>query len=254
MDIVAVEEKDGVTVVRMQDGKANAMSTRMVEALAAAADRLAASGSGGVVLTGAGRVFSAGLDLGEVVSFDRSALGLFLDRFERMILAWFTLPRPVVAAVNGFAIAGGAVLALTADLRLIADGELKTGLNEVPLGIALPRTVYELVRLQVNPAAVNRVLLAGELLGPAEAVAAGLAERVVAPEALPAEAAALAARLAQPPGRAYAISKAGIRAEARRRIEAERDADRAAFIDALLDPAVRAHIQAALEALRSKRK
>ncbi|MBI3270612.1 MAG: enoyl-CoA hydratase/isomerase family protein [Planctomycetes bacterium] len=254
MDPLVFEEKGGVTVVRMQDGKANTLGASMVEALAAAAERLSAAGRGGVVLTGAGRFFSAGLNLGEVLALDRPALSRFLDLFERMTLGWFCMPRPVVAAVNGHAIAGGTVMALTADFRLVANSELRMGLNEVQLGISLPRVVPELVRLQVAPPAVNRVLLAAETFGADEAVAIGLADRAVPAEMLEEEAVETAARLARSPGRAYASTKAGLRGEARRRIEAERAGDREAFLDSLFDPAVKAHIQATLEALRSKKK
>ncbi|MBI5368490.1 MAG: enoyl-CoA hydratase/isomerase family protein [Planctomycetes bacterium] len=255
MDLVTRETRGGATVVRLADGKANTLGRAMVEALAAAAHDLAREPrGGGVVLTGAGRAFSAGLDLGEVLGFDRSALRSFLDLFEDMTLAWYGLPRPVVAALNGHAIAGGAVLALTADFRLAAAGELKFGFTEVPLGISLPQVVYELVKGQINPGAVNRWLLQGETVGPAEAVAAGFADRVVAPEALEAEACAWAARLAAPPGPAYAVTKATLRAEARRRMEAGRAAGCDAFIEALGAADVRAHIAATLEALRAKKR
>lgn len=251
--LLTIETHETVTVVRLDDGKANTLSRPMVTTLLETAQSLA-DGAGGIVVTGQGRFFSAGLNLGEVVSMDREALGDFIDLFERMALAWLSLPRPVVAAVNGHAIAGGAVLMMTADVRLMAAGEARTGFTEVPLGIALPQVVHALARLHMAPGATHRVLLGGETFGPDEARTVGMIDRVVAPEALLSEAMSTAARLARSPGKAYATTKAALRLSARQAIENERSLGREGFLESLSDPVVRAHLTATLEAMRAKRK
>ena len=246
-------EQDGVTVVTLDDGKANTLGPDMVEALTETAAGLA-RGRGPVVLTGAGRFFSAGLDLGQVVAMDRPTLGAFLDKFERMAVTWFSLPRPLIAAVNGHAIAGGAILALTADFRIAARESWKIGLTEVSLGIPFPASALELTRFNVDSSRASRVFLGGELFTPDDAVIAGLIDRVVAPEALLGEARALAAQLGRSPGSAFVLTKAALREPTLTRYESVRAKHREGFLDGLFDPAVRAHIAATLEAMKSKKK
>lgn len=253
MSNVRVSEQSGVTVVTLDDGKANTLGAAMVQGLTETAASLAGA-SGPVVLTGAGRFFSAGLDLGEVYAMDRATLGNFLDGFEKMALAWFALARPVVAAVNGHAIAGGAILALTADFRLAARSEWKIGLTEVSLGIPFPASALELTRFHVDPSHASRVFLGGELFAPEDARVAGLVDRVVEPDGLLASAAALAAQLGRSPGVAYARTKSSLREPTMTRYESVRSAHREVFLDGLCDPAVRAHIGATLEAMRTKKK
>jgi len=253
MEHLKIAEQSGITVVTLEDGKANTLGSGMVRALTETAGKLA-DGRGPVVLTGAGRFFSAGLDLVEVVGMDRHTLGAFLDSFEQMALQWFALPRPVIAAVNGHAIAGGAIMALTADFRIAARGEWKIGLTEVSLGIPFPASALEMTRFQVDPSRASRFFLAGELYAPDEATAAGVLDRVVAPEALAEEAGKLAARLATSPGVAYAQTKAALRQPTLARIESARAERREAFLDALLNPVVRGHIEGTLNAMKSKKR
>jgi enoyl-CoA hydratase len=248
-----IEEKDGVTVVTLADGKANTLGSGMVGALTDAAEKLQ-NGRGGIVVTGGGRFFSAGLALDEVAALSRETLGAFLDGFEKMAVSWFKVTRPVVAAVNGHAIAGGAILALTADHRIAGRGEWKFGLTEVSLGIPFPASALELVRFQVDGSRASRLFLAGELYGPDEAVAAGLIDKAVAPEALVQEAVALAGRLGKTPGSAFSRTKIALREPTLERYEAVRAQRKEAFIEALFDPAVKAHIGATLEAMKAKKK
>lgn len=252
-DLITTTEDAGVTVVTLDDGKANTLGAAMVEALARTAAGLG-QGRGPVVITGAGRFFSAGLDLGAVAAMDRPTLGGFLDRFEQMAVRWFTLERPVVAAVNGHAIAGGAILALTADFRLAARADWKIGLTEVSLGIPFPASALELTRFHVNAAQASRVFLGGELYAPEEAAVAGLVDRVVVPGELMPGALALAAQLARSPGVAFAQTKRALREPTMQRYEAVRARQREAFLDGLFDPAVRAHIAATLEAMKNRKK
>jgi enoyl-CoA hydratase len=252
MDIIRVAEQDGVTVVTLDDGKANTIGRAMTRSLVETAGKLAA-GSGGVAVTGAGRFFSAGLDLLEVGQMNRGELGEFIDRFEEACLAWFRLPRPVVAAINGHAIAGGAVMALAADVRLAALGDYRIGLTEVGLGIPFPRSALELVRLHLDPSRTGRALLGSELYGPEEAVPAGFADRTVRADALAAEACALARRLAAAPGRAYAMTKAALREPALHAFESGRQRQREEFLDCLTDRAVKTHIASTMATMKARK-
>lgn len=250
---IQIRDTDGVTLVTLDDGKANTLGGDMISALSETAEKLA-RGRGPVILTGAGRFFSAGLDLGGVVALDRDALATFLDRFEKMAVSWFSLARPVIAAVNGHAIAGGAILALVCDFRVAAQGEWKIGLTEVPLGIPFPASALELSRLNVNPSHAARVFLAGELFTPADAVAAGLLDRVVPADQLIPTATAFASQLAKSPGIAFSQTKSALREPTLQRYEAVRGRQAKAFLEGLFDPAVRAHLQATLDAMKTKKK
>lgn len=246
MSFLNIEVKDDVTYVTLNDGKANTLNTSSIAALTGAARELE-KGRGGVVVTGSGRFFSAGLDLNEVLALDVTQLQDFAVRFEEMGRAWFSLPRPVVSAINGHCIAGGLILALTADFRMAAKSELKLGLNEVALGISLPPIVYHLLEPACSPSEVATVLLDAKIYGPDDALRAGLVHQVHEAQDLVPQAAKLAAKLGATPGPAYADAKAIIRRHAMQKISALTPADLQPFVSSLSDPAVRTHIQKSMK-------
>jgi len=186
----------------------NALSTvvltRLKEALAAAGDRP-------VLLRGAGGCFSAGLNLKEVASLDQPAMERFLSLLEETVEALYLHPAPVVALVEGHAIAGGAVLALCCDWRVSgSDEKARLGLNEVALGLQFPPKIWAIVNARLPSTARERVLLGAGLHSPAEALALGLVDEVTAePEA---RARAVLATLAGHPRQAYAATKGAMRA------------------------------------------
>ena len=152
-----IEPSGDVAVLPMRAGKANAIGSAFLDRLSAQLDEVEASGAAALVLTGEGRAFSAGLDLPEISALDRSALERFIRRFSEVMLRVFALPVPVVAAINGHAIAGGCVLAMQADVRLAAGGDYRIGLNEVAIGLGLPAVVLETLRCQVSPGSLGPV-------------------------------------------------------------------------------------------------
>ena len=206
-----IETSGEVAVLAMRAGKANAIGAAFLDRLSAQLDAVEASGARALVLTGEGRAFSAGLDLPELAALDRPGMERFIRRFSEVMLRVFALPLPVVAAINGHAIAGGCVLALQADVRLAAAGDLRIGLNEVQLGLGLPAVVLETLRCQVPPQALGPVALEGRLLAPEEARALGLVEAVVPPGGLLEAARVRAVALASLPGPAFRQIKDALR-------------------------------------------
>ncbi|HZX43297.1 MAG TPA: enoyl-CoA hydratase/isomerase family protein, partial [Myxococcaceae bacterium] len=190
-----IETSGEVAVLAMRAGKANAIGSAFLDRLSAQLDAVEASGVSALVLTGEGRAFSAGLDLPELTALDHAGLERFIRRFSEVMLRVFTLPVPVVAAINGHAIAGGCVLALQADVRLAAAGDYRIGLNEVQIGLGLPAVVLETLRCQLPAQSLGPVALEGRLLEPEEARALGLVEAVVPPEHLLEQARSRAAAL-----------------------------------------------------------
>ena len=139
-----VERSGPVAILKLENGKANSISPLFLERL----ERLLAEigDARAAVMIGQGSAFSAGLDLPALVDLDRAAMRSFILRFDAAMLRVFELPVPLVAAVNGHAVAGGCVLALQADVRIGADREARIGLDETQLGIGLPAVVLETLR------------------------------------------------------------------------------------------------------------
>ena len=156
-----VEECDGVAVVRLDDGKVNALDLELLTAISATMARLVDVPA--VVLTGAGTVFSAGVDLRRIVEGGPAHVREFLPELSRAFLAVFDHPRPVVAAVNGHALAGGCVLAAACDVRLMSGGRI--GLTELLVGVPFPVAPLEIMRFAVGPA-VAGLALTGRTDGP----------------------------------------------------------------------------------------
>jgi enoyl-CoA hydratase len=165
------------------------------------------------ILTGAGDVFCAGLNLKELASLDGSGMRRLLNALDGAIEALFHHPAPTVALVNGHAIAGGAVLAMCCDVAVVRDDPaVRIGLNETAIGLPFPPKVTALARHRLPPGALERVLLGGALHAPAEARALGLVDAVAADAEAVAE--ATAARLAGHPRTAYALNKRQLRGAA----------------------------------------
>lgn len=199
---VSREQRDRVTVVRIDDGKVNVLD---VELLTELADMLALIDPDcAIVLTGNGRAFSAGLDLRALLAAELGYADALLRELERVSVAIFTSDRPVVAAVDGPAIAGGAILALAADVRLMSRGVI--GLPELQVGVPIPPVLIEIAR-SVLGSGLQRHLLDAQALDPEQARAVGLVDEVVETEGLVDAAVARAADLAAVPKVTYAQMK-----------------------------------------------
>jgi enoyl-CoA hydratase len=219
-------EPGRVAVVTLDRPPANALNRAFFDELIALLDRLRAPEIGAVVITGTGRFFSAGLDLFEVFAYPPREFDEFTQRFDAGFGALFAFPKPVVAAVNGHAIAGGAVLAAAADFRLVADGEGRMGLTEILLGVPFPVSVLEIVRYACAGPALPELLYHGRTYPPRDAHARHLADETVPAAEVLSRARALAEELAGRPRAAFEQTKIGLRADALRRLEsARRDGD-----------------------------
>src|SRR3954471_11125702 len=172
-----IERQGPVALLRLESGKVNAIGPEFIAGLNGLLDGLGDARA--AVITGRGSTFSAGLDLPALIDLDRDPMYRFIEQFNSMMLRVFELPIPLVAAVNGHAIAGGCVLALQADIRLAADRDARIGLNETQLGIGLPSVVLETLRCQVPASSLAPIALEGRLFSPREALALGLVHEVL---------------------------------------------------------------------------
>jgi enoyl-CoA hydratase len=218
--MIEVADQDGVAVLTMRHGPVNALDlellTEVPAALATVADARA------VVLTGSGRSFSAGVDLKRIVSGGVPYVEAFLPALSRAMLALFDHPRPVVAAVNGHALAGGCVFAAACDVRLMSGGTI--GLTELAAGVPFPTVPLEIMRHAVGSAADLLVLGAGRL-APDQAVGIGLVHEIVDPDRLRDSALGWADQLAVAPPDVYALAKRQLHRPALDRIASARPVD-----------------------------
>ena len=218
-------EDGGTAVVTLANPPINALDASLLEEMAAMFDGLAADPSvRAAVLAGEGRAFSAGLDLKTVPELDRPGQRRLVDALNACIGTLYAWPKPLIAAVNGHAIAGGLILALCADWRVVADVPLQVSLAEVRVGVTYPVAALEVARKELSPAAGRRLILLGETLDAAGAEALSvLDERVPAGDLLGC-ALAHARRHAGLPPLAFATIKRELRAGSLQGIAAARAA------------------------------
>lgn len=220
------ELDDGILILRLAHGKASAMDVELLEAME---HELAAIGQArAVVLTGTGGIFSAGVDLFRITDGGQAYVDRFLPLLSSFVRALFTVPVPVVAAVNGHAIAGGGVMTLAADYRLMARGRGRIGVPELLVGVPFPAAPLEVVRFAVSPDRVQALIYTGRTLAPDDALAFGLLDEVVEADALLPRAREVAAQLAALPPDVFRMTKQALRAEALARMDGAAEYDRAA--------------------------
>jgi enoyl-CoA hydratase len=239
------EVVDGVTVVRFDQPPVNALNLELLDAIIASMRNV----EGPVVITGAGRCFSAGVDLRAIVDGGADYAEPFVAALSEAFLAIFDHPAPVVAAVNGHAIAGGCVLAMCADIRLMSSGTI--GLTELSVGVPFPVAALEICRFAMGTS-VTRAALQAKTIDADTALAQGWVDAVVPNDELLAQAIATARELGQYSPGPYAATKRQLHQPTRAAIDAGAEIDakvRASWIN----EETRGRIAAFVEALARNR-
>ncbi len=227
-EIVSFEVSDSVALLRLDDGKANAISPALLEAINQHLDKTERDGLA-VVIAGREGKFSGGFDLN--VMREGGAVGRALvTGGGRLSLRLGRHPGPVVAACTGHALAMGAVLLMACDLRIGADGPFKIGFNEVAIGMTTPLFLLEQARERMSKRHFHRAVVQAEIYAPGAALDAGFFDQIVSPEKVVEVATAEAARLAAMPREAFVSTRARARAAVPDQIEAGIDADIAAMM------------------------
>jgi enoyl-CoA hydratase len=240
--MLTTEEHGDVAVVRIEHGRVGAMDAELLDALT---DAVRATDRA-LVFTGTGSSFSAGVDLRRILDGGKPYTEAFLVALSRMFRAVFDHPRPTVAAVNGHAIAGGCVLALACDVRLMSGGRI--GLAELAVGVPFPTSALEIVRHALGRDA-DRAVLRAETVGPDDAVTLGMVHERCEPDELLPRALALATELAARSPEAYRLAKSRLHRPADDAIEATTAEDDAAVLAGWTSDDTRRRIEAALAAL-----
>lgn len=214
------QEYDGVTVLRLRHGKANALDRELLESICRQLESLREEAASAVVLTGQGSIFSAGVDLHRLLAEDSAYVAGMITALNEGLAAMARFPRPLVAAMNGHAIAGGLVVACGCDYRIMVEGDGKVGLTELQVGVPFPPAALEVVRAAVGTATTRELVYHRRLYGGADALRLGLVNELVAEQDLLTRALEVAGELGRIPPRAFALTKQQLLAPMHRRLEA----------------------------------
>jgi len=207
---LAIETVDEICVVRMQRPPANALALDLLAEGAELMERLRDDPPAAVVLTGSGKFFSGGVDLKVAPKLTEPEQREMVAGINRLFIDWYGFPRPVVAAVNGHAVAGGAILAICADRRVGAE-EATYGLTELRVGVPYPAAAIGCVRAELSPAAARRLVLEAELVDAEAALGYGLVDELLPAGEVLDRSLEIARELAALPTRAYEIVKEQLR-------------------------------------------
>jgi enoyl-CoA hydratase len=222
-ELLSYSLEDKVAIVRMDDGKANALSQPMIEALLAALARAEQEASA-VVLAGRPDRFCAGFDLKVMMSGPANAATL-LTAGSELLMKLYASTIPLVIACTGHALAGGALVVLTGDYRVGAAGAYRIGLNEVSIGLPVPVLAMELARDRLSKRQLVHATLLAQIYDPEAALSAGYLDAVVAPDEVLARAKTEAARFAAFPRKAFAGTKTRLRGATIEKIRSSLETD-----------------------------
>jgi 3,2-trans-enoyl-CoA isomerase len=179
MNTVKLDKFDRIAIVRLNRGKANAINEEMVAELSALFKELSGDDqTQGVILTGKDTFFSAGLDVIELFGYDEKQITAFWKSFQDLTYTLASFPKPLVTAINGHSPAGGCVMALCSDYRIMADGNFRIGLNEVPVGILVPDPIFQLYSFWIGTHNAYQFILEGRLFIPADALLEGVIDQI----------------------------------------------------------------------------
>lgn len=219
--MIEIAHRNEIAVVTMNHGKANAMDVEFCEEIAAQFEKLKKDRAKAVVLTGQGKIFSAGVNLVRALEGGPDYFRKFMPALSKAFEAVFFFPKPVVAAINGHAIAGGCVLACCADRRIMGKSAGRTGVPELAVGVPFPTIAMEIMRFSSSHRHLQEIILSASTYEPDEALARGLIDEVAEPADLMNRALAAAANFAAIRTEAFAISKRQLRQPVADRYQSE---------------------------------
>ncbi|HEX3554366.1 MAG TPA: enoyl-CoA hydratase/isomerase family protein [Thermoanaerobaculia bacterium] len=245
-------DHEAVRELRLDRPPANALSPELIAALRAAVEGAPAAGARALVLSGAPGRFSGGLDVPHLIQLDRPAIAATWQDFYGLLRALAASPIPVVAAITGHSPAGGAVLAIFCDARVMAAGDFRIGLNEVQVGIPMPPVIYHALRRLVGRGQAERLCVTAELVPGDEARRIGLVDELVAPEGVVARAVEWCQALLALPPEPMAITRRLARADLIA-LFAENETEVAGLVDQWFSPETQSPLRALVERL-GKRK
>ncbi len=180
MGFLSVSNEDGLATVTISRGKVNALNEPLVEELDKCfADMEEDPAVRAIVLRGSGNFFSFGFDVPEFLSYSKADFTRFINKFGALCHRAYLFPKPVIGALNGHTVAGGCLLALACDYRIMVKGKARMGLNEITFGAPMFSNGAEMLRSLVGTGKAERILLLGSMYSAEEALAMGLVDEAV---------------------------------------------------------------------------
>jgi enoyl-CoA hydratase len=216
--MLTTELHDGITVLRLKHGKVNAFDLELMRRWIDEITLLERAETPAVVLTGTGSVFSAGVDLRQLIAGGREYVQEFVPLLGDMLFKTFTFPKPLVAAVNGHAVAGGCLLACACDYRVMSEGEGRIGVPELSVGVPFPSVAMEILRLTLPNHRLQSLIYGGLTCAPSEALTNGFVDELAESGELLSRALAMANRLGSLPPASFRLTKRMIRQPSRDRM------------------------------------
>jgi enoyl-CoA hydratase len=248
MEQVWLHKEGSVAIVRLAKGVTNAIGMQLVNDLRAKVKEVRDDPEARALLltSESDRFFSIGLDIPELIEYDKAQFAQFIELFDRLCIELYSLPKPTVVAIRGHATAGGAILALTGDHRVMTTGRVAMGLNEVRLGVTVPYPPDQMLRDLVGSRTARDVMEVGDFFNPEELLAMGMVDEIAPPDQVLFIARELATSLAASPTEAYAAIKANRTGPVVAAIEADLPAKQAEFVDMWYSPAAQAQLEEAM--------
>lgn len=243
---------DNIVELNLARPPVNALNLELLDALCTAHDRAIADGARGIVLSGAQGMFSAGVDVPALLGLDRAGVMTFWKAFFSTCARLARSPVPVVAAITGHSPAGGAVLSLFCDYRVMANGPYRIGLNEVQVGLSVPECIQLALRRVVGAYRAERLLIAGAMIESEQALAYGFVDELTAVDQVVPRALHWLGELLALPSRAMLTTRTTARADIS---AAFADVDALPldeFVDGFFHPQTQAVLQALVERLKRK--
>lgn len=176
--MIEVHDNGAVREIRLARAPVNALDLDLVATVTRALTSAPSEGARAIVLSGQPGLFSAGLDVRALLKLDRAEISEFFTRFWRLQAALARSPVPVIAAITGHAPAGGTVLAIYCDYRILAEGPFRIGLNEVEVGLSPGATIQRVFERLLGEHRSTELLVRGALVDPARALAIGLVDEL----------------------------------------------------------------------------
>ncbi len=253
MNTIKVNIKDRIAVLQLDRGRSNAINAEMVSEIGQMVRSIEKDDSiAGLILTGKEGFFSAGLDLIELYNYDETAIRQFWIDFLDLVKTLVAFPKPMVAAISGHSPAGGCVLAICCDYRVMSEGKYIIGLNEVPVGIIVPQSIFHLYSFWLGNAAAYRYMLEGKLMNTGEALSSGLIDELVKSDSILHAAERRIQKYVQMDSTTWRQSKTNLRAELLDKVSSDQSDMLETMLKQWWSPSTRSILKTIIQNLQQK--
>jgi len=254
MEHIKTQVEDHILSIFLDRGKSNAIDTLLLKELIETLEISRENDTvHGAILIGKENFFSAGLDLITLFGYNEDQIREFWNFFLEATSLLASFPKPIAAAISGHSPAGGCVFALCCDYRIMAEGNFVIGLNEIPVGLIVPESIFQLYAFWIGKRTAYQNLLEGKLLTPNEAKAQGLVDDVVPANMLFNTAAKKIKQISQFNQKTWQTSKLNFRKEIILKLRENREETIQGILEQWWLPSTRSILKSIIDNLTSKK-